>query len=345
MSGILKIKRGPADVASLNDGEFYLNKGKNSVQIGSGSAILTLLPINRTITGDIILNGNVYANNLTGSGAISSSFTTTVSVGGIVSGTTLAAGTDFNQVFSQLLAPYLKPVLSNASLRNVSTDISLSNREVGSQFSFNKVIVTSSLENPGTLYAQNVSITASGTTVAYSAALGNLAVQNNEIALGSLITRQRNTTGSVVFTINGTSSTGQSLDPITITLPYFFSNYLCATSTTISTTSDAQSMIDDANSIVASSPVGSKNWIVNCDSKNDDSSKWTYIVYPYAYGDLESIVQSHTDVLTAFTKVFNTTTSTYEFNLQNSNGISSSYSIYKSNALGAFANNVKLTIS
>ena len=76
MAGILQIKRGVVGVGSLNDGEFYLNKGINAVQIGSGSAILTLLPLNQTVTGDIILNGNIYANNLniTSSYALSSSY-------------------------------------------------------------------------------------------------------------------------------------------------------------------------------------------------------------------------------------------------------------------------------
>jgi hypothetical protein len=76
MAGVLQIKRGDTGVGSLNDGEFYLNKGINAVQIGSGSSILTLLPLNQTVTGDIILNGNIYANNLniSSSYALSSSY-------------------------------------------------------------------------------------------------------------------------------------------------------------------------------------------------------------------------------------------------------------------------------
>jgi hypothetical protein len=75
MSGILKIKRDISNPVTLNDGEFYLNKGLNTVQIGSGSAILTLLPLNKLISGDIILNGNIYADNLN----ISSSYAETAS--------------------------------------------------------------------------------------------------------------------------------------------------------------------------------------------------------------------------------------------------------------------------
>ena len=76
MAGILEIRRGSSGI-SLADGEFYLNKGINAVQIGSGSSVLTLVPLNKSISGDIILNGNIYANNLTGSGALSTTITAT----------------------------------------------------------------------------------------------------------------------------------------------------------------------------------------------------------------------------------------------------------------------------
>lgn len=343
MSGILEIKRGLVDVATLNDGEFYLNKNRNSVQIGSGSSILTLLPINRTITGDIILNGNIYANNLTGSGALSASLVTTLTVGGVDSEITFNTGTDFNTLFSQLLAPYQKPILSNAILRNLSTNLSTNNRLVGDTISFNKIIVTSSIESPGTAYSQNVSVTASGTTVSYSIPLGNLSTQNNEISLGSVVTRQRNTEGNIVFTINGESSTGVVLTPTTITFPYYFANYLCVSTENIVTNASAQSIIDDINNIVTSSVVGSKNWTAVCTSENN-SNKFTYIIYPDSYGTLTSIAQGHTDVYSAFTRVYNVAADEYTFTLDNSNNITSTYYIYKSNASGAFADDVILTM-
>ena len=84
MAGILEIRRGSSGI-SLADGELYLNRGINSVQIGSGSSILTLLPINKSITGDIILNGNIYANNLTASATLSSSITSNQTIGGRLS--------------------------------------------------------------------------------------------------------------------------------------------------------------------------------------------------------------------------------------------------------------------
>lgn len=343
MSGILEIKRGSANLASLNDGEFYLNKGINAVQIGSGSSILTLLPINKTITGDIILNGSVFANNLTGSGALSSSITTTQNIGGISSGTTYNVGFDFTSLFTELIASYQKPLLSGLKLRNTTTDIPTNNKQVGDSLEFNRIIVSSSIENPGTSYAQSLSITASGTTSAYSVLLGNASSINNIFDLGILVSRQRNTVGDVVFTINGLSSTGVILEPITTTFSYYFNNYLCASSTIVSTNATAQSVID--NNIIDSDPAGTTNWVANCTSNNNNSANWTYIIYPASYGTLSSIAQGHTDVFGGFTQVTNTNTSNFDFTITNSNGISSTYYVYKSNAPGAFSNGVILTIA
>jgi hypothetical protein len=342
MSGILGIKRGASN-ESLNDGELYLNKGINSVQIGSGSSILTLLPINKTISGDIILNGNVYADNLTGSAALSASITTTETIGGITAGTTFGTGTDFTNLFAQLIAPYQKPVISGLKLQYITTDVSTQNREVGSSFIFNKIIVTSSIDNPGNNLAKSLSVTASGATTTYSETLGNAPSQNSSFTIATVTTLQRNTVGDVVFTINGLSSTGLNLESITTTFSFYFSNYLCASSTIISSNVTAQSVIN--NDIEDSLPAGTKDWIADCTSDNNNSSKFTYIIYPASYGNLSSIAQGHTDVFGAFTQLTNTDTANEEFTITNSNSISSTYYVYKSNAPGAFSNGVILTIA
>lgn len=341
MSGILEIKRGVVDVATLNDGEFYLNKNKNTVEIGSGSSILTLLPVNKTISGNIILNGNVYADNLTGSAALSASITSTENIGGIDSGTTFSTGTDFTTLFGQLIAPYQKPILSGLKLKYVTNELQTINREVGDDISFNKIIITSSLENPGTNYGQNLSITSS--VASFSQFLGNATSQTTEFTLGSVQTFGLYTVGDIVFTINGLSSTGISLEPDTISISYYFGNNLCASSTIINTTSTAQSVLD--NDLVDSSPSGTKNWIATCNTNNNDSTKWTYIIYPASYGNLTSIAQGHTDVFGAFTQVINTDTSNENFTINNSNNIPTTYYVYKSNAPGAFSNGVILTIA
>jgi hypothetical protein len=341
MAGILEIRRGSSGI-SLNDGEFYLNKGINAVQIGSGSSILTLLPLNKIITGDIILNGSITANNLTGSGAISSSLTTTLTVGGIPVGRTYAAKTDYNVLFSDLLAAYQKPVLSGLYIRYGNGNLSTNALEVGTPFNFNRIIVTSSIELPGTNYARLTTITASGATSPFTAALGNLPQNQNNISLGSVYTLQKNDVGNIKFTMNGVGLDDLSLEPIIVNIPYYFSNYLCASTTSSVNNNTTAQRIVDAD-VVISSLTGSKNWEFMCTDENNNTLKYTYIVYPSTYGDLSTILQGYLDVTTAFTKVRNTADSTYNFTINNTNSISSNYYIYRSNVPGAFASGSILT--
>ena len=341
MAGILEIRRGSSGI-SLNDGEFYLNKGINAVQIGSGSSILTLLPLNKTITGDIILNGSITANNLTGSGAISASLTTTLTVGGIPVGRTYAAKTDYNVLFSDLLATYQKPVLSGLYIRYNNINLSTNALEVGTTIQFNKIVVSSSIENPGTNYVHATSITASGATIQYSTYIGNLSQPTNIVNL--LITNelQKNNVGYITFTMNAISSTGLKVEPISTNIPYYFSNYLCASTTSsVDNNTTAQRIVN--TDVVISSPTGSKNWEVICTDENNNTSKYTYIVYPNSYGDLTTILQGYLDVTTAFTKIYNSGNGSYNFTINNINSISSNYYIYRSNVPGAFASGSILT--
>ena len=62
MAAIFQIRRGTTDISSsIVDGELYLHKGKNSLQvaIGDGNPI-TLLALNTASFGDIILTGSAY---------------------------------------------------------------------------------------------------------------------------------------------------------------------------------------------------------------------------------------------------------------------------------------------
>jgi hypothetical protein len=65
MASIFQIRRGTADISSsIFDGEIYLNKSKNSLQvsIGDGNPI-TLLPLNTASVGNINLTGDITASN------------------------------------------------------------------------------------------------------------------------------------------------------------------------------------------------------------------------------------------------------------------------------------------
>ena len=72
MAAIFQIKRGTADISSsIVDGELYLNKTKNSLQVSNGdSNPITLAKINETNSGSLILQGNVTASNAYFSGDV-----------------------------------------------------------------------------------------------------------------------------------------------------------------------------------------------------------------------------------------------------------------------------------
>ena len=72
MAAIFQIRRGTTDISSsIFDGELYLNKLKNSLQIsiGDGNPI-TLVPLNTASVGDINLTGNITASNAYFSGDV-----------------------------------------------------------------------------------------------------------------------------------------------------------------------------------------------------------------------------------------------------------------------------------
>ena len=62
MAAIFQIKRGTSN-ETLTDGELYLHKGIGSIQFGSGSSnVITLLPLNAPVNGNINLIGNISAS-------------------------------------------------------------------------------------------------------------------------------------------------------------------------------------------------------------------------------------------------------------------------------------------
>jgi hypothetical protein len=72
MAAIFQIRRGTTDISSsILDGELYLHKGKNSLQvsIGDGNPI-TLLALNTSSVGNINLTGNLSASNAYFSGDV-----------------------------------------------------------------------------------------------------------------------------------------------------------------------------------------------------------------------------------------------------------------------------------
>lgn len=345
MSGILEIKRGITDVISLEDGEFYLHKGKNYVQIGSGSSILTLLPLNQSVAGDIILDGNIYANNLTGSGQLGYQIQASISVGGISDGDIFPIGTSYDDIFYDLLTPYQDSILSNLVLKNGVTLIALGNAEVGSSFEFTKIEFLCTADEPDNAYPINASFEMIGSTSSdFTYNIPTTISSTNNITIGYK-NPSRATVGDITFILRAKRpDNSQFITPISASISFNFKNYIAASSTLITNTSTAQSVI--TSNVVDYTLDSNNSWTATCGTQNNDTTKWTYIIYPHSYSDLSYVLQNNAfDVLRgSFEKLTNSSTGNDTFPITNTNGITTNYKIYKSTQLGAYSSGSTLTM-
>jgi hypothetical protein len=95
MAAIFQIRRGTSDISSsILDGELYLHKGKNSLQvsIGNGNPI-TLLALNTSSVGNVNLTGNLTASNAYFSGDVAISGN--LFLGNAANEDTITAGGEF----------------------------------------------------------------------------------------------------------------------------------------------------------------------------------------------------------------------------------------------------------
>jgi len=271
---------------------------------------------------------------------IANTINTNITVGGVPSGTNFPAGTSIEDIIRELLVTYIPPGLSNLGLKIGGSTISTTARDVGASFTINTASFNASVDNPGGLYAVSSSFTASGAnggTINYYFG-DNVLVGTNNLGIGGTYTITKNTAGSVTFTVNAKRpDTFAAISDTSTSISFQFRNYLAASTTIIATNSDAQSVID--NDIVTSQLDTDRVWTTTCSAANDTLGKFTYIIYPASYGDLSTVIQNGAlPVLTAFTKLG-------DFTITNTNGVSLSVRVYKSNADKAFASGVTLAIS
>ena len=332
MAGILEIRRGSSGI-SLADGEFYLNKGINAVQIGSGSSVLTLVPLNRLISGDIILNGNIYANNITASsGLLSSSITSNTTVGGISSGQTFTSGSDLTAIFQKLLIKFEDSVISNLTPKLSTVPMSLSDLEVGANVTYNNVEFNSTAESPNGLYAINAVFQMTGSSVGdFTQNIGTL-TSTNTFNIGTVKAISRTNTGSVNLIVTAKRSDNtQFITPISSSVFFRLRNHLFASATLITNNTTAQNVYNEVGALVSSQLQSGKSWTATCSSENANTNKFTYIVYPSAYSTLIQISKGASDVTTAFENLGT-------FDITNTFGTTINYRIYKSIQPGAFRN-------
>jgi hypothetical protein len=339
MAGVLQLRRGVNNI-SLDDGEVYLNQSVSTLQVGSGSGEITLVPLNHLVTGDVILDGNIIANNLTGSGQTVEQIITNQTVGALTAGTTLDVGTKYENIFKSMLTTYIPATIGAPTLRYASSPISTAVREVGQPFSISQVSFNCTADNPNGRYPNSIKYTLSGTDAsdASDVALAGTLGASNTLSFTSTITDKRSTAGNVSFSINvNLPDDSGTLTTNAATLTWKFRSWFLASATNIINGTTATTAI--SNGEIDTALNSAKSWNVTCTSENNDQAKYTYIIYPASYGDLSSIIQNGSStVLGAFTKIG-------DYTITNQYSISENIRVYRSNALGAFSNATTLAIS
>lgn len=260
-------------------------------------------------------------------------------VGGVTSGDTFDAGDSIESVLRSILITYIEPVLSSFLIKLNGSTVSTAARDVGNSFTMNTASFSATVDDPNGNFPVSASVTASGADIGLQEIyLSDSLSSANNLGLGSTLTINRaSTAGTVTFRVNTESETTADTQTITTSVPFYWRNYLAASTTVIANNNDATNVVDFET--VDSTLDTNRSWTATCDSNNAQGSKYTYIIYPASYGDLSAVTQNGSlPVLTAFTKQTDRTVS-------NGYLAQTTFRIYKSNQPGAFADGVELTIS
>lgn len=309
------------------------------VIVSGSDAQLNQLEVDNGITGS--LSGSATTAFTASITETQTSILTNQTVGGLSSGTTIDIGTGLENILRDMLITYIPPTLSNLFMRDGGSNVSTGVRDVGDTFTINTASFSATADNPTSEFPYSSSFTASGADVGTiehyfgDDVLGS----SNALSIGGEYTITRATTaGNVTFRIRGKrSDNDQFISDTTRSYAFYWRNYLAASSTVISDSTTAQSVLD--NDIVTSQLDTNKGWTATCNADNDNASNYTYIIYPASYGDLSGIIQNGaTPVLTAFTKLG-------DYTVNNANGSSISVRVYQSNSTKAFASGTTLAIS
>jgi hypothetical protein len=356
--------------ASVNLNTITFTKGDGStfpitVNTGSGGGGGSTFPYTGSaiITGSLIVTGSIvstqgftgsllgtssYSNqSLSSSYAITASNTvlqsiilTNQTVGGLISGTTLAIGTSLESILRTMLVTYIPPTLTSLVMRLGGSSISTAARDVGNSFTTNTASFSATADNPTSIFPLSSSFTASGADIGTQTFYfgNNVLSTTNTLGVGSTYTINRATVnGTVTFTVNGKrSDTGATITATTTSIQFQWRNYLAASSTIPVDNTTAQTVV---NASVTSALDTDRGWTATCTAANDTVGNFTYVIYPASYGDLSNIIQNGAlSVLSAFTKLG-------DFTITNAYAASISVRIYKSNSDKAFASGTTLAIS
>ena len=276
-----------------------------------------------------------------GSADLTADLTANLTVGGITSGDSFASGSSIEQLLRDMLITYQEPTLGALSIRNGGSSINTTIYDVGASFTCDDATFTAGVDSPNGDYPQSASLSCIGADIGSFSEDGPDNVQaSNTITFSTTRTISRATdSGTVQFTVS-TDSRNSGDTQSTIKYYYFrWRNYLAASSTVINSNATLQSVLD--NDLVQSPLDTNISWTAICNSDNNDGTKFTYIIYPAAYGNISGIIQNGaTPVLGAFNDAPIGT-----FAATNSQGSSRDWIVYKTNDPGAFSNGTTLAIS
>jgi len=276
-----------------------------------------------------------------GSADLTADLTANLTVGGVTSGETFNSGSSIEALLRDMLITYQQPTLGSLSIRSGGSSITTTIYDVGASFTSDNATFTAGVDSPNGDYPQSASLSCTGADIGSFSEDGPDDVQaSNTITFSTTRTISRATdSGTVQFTVS-TDSRNSGDTQSTIKYYYFrWRNYLAASSTVINSNATLQSVLD--NDLVQSPLDTNKVWTATCNADTNDGTKFTYIIYPAAYGNISGIIQNGaTPVLGAFNDA-----PIGDYTATNSQGSSKSFRVYKTNDPGAFGNGVTLAIS
>lgn len=261
-----------------------------------------------------------------GSGALTADITASVTVGGVTTDTVIPAGTTFEQLFRDILSPYVPPSMFALAVVFAPNSAYFEAGQVVEIISASWSVVNDSEGNP----PQSMYLDGDG--------FDETVTGTSRVTTGSPTTVV-NDAGSVVWTLSGddSASPANALTPITYTKYWRFRFcFGAADSANPATDIDATIL---AFQMQQYQLLASKVATFTATADNDTATYYTWLAYPASFGALSNIIQNGAlPVLTAFTYIG-------AWDVTNENSVVESYRFYKSNADKAFASGTVLTIS
>lgn len=280
---------------------------------------------------------------------LSQDLTPNQNVGAITSGDTFLEGSSIESVLRSMLITYIGPSLGGLNLKNGSSTISNSTRDVGESFTVDSATFSAGVDNPNGDFPQSASLSCTGADIGSFSENGPEDVQaSNTITFSTPRTISRaNSSGTVSFNVSTEARNSGDTQSTPKNFTFRWRNYLAASSTIISDETTLQDVLD--NDLVQSPFDTNISWTATANSSNNNTSNFTYIIYPSSgdgkggYGTISNIILN--GALSIFDGTSGAFTYLGTFTANNNQTVSKEWRVYKSNAPGAFSSGDKLAIS